>query len=317
MQPLRIAADLGHSQTSRNKGACGVIDLRDLQLLEALARHKHFARAAEECGISQPAFSMRMRSLETQLDVTIIRRGNRFQGLTEEGETVLRWARRMLEDERMLQQEVRTAKGVVSGTLQIGVVPTALTVAARLTVSLHKAHPRMLVRIMSAPSLHIQQMLEDGKIDAGITYSDGIPEDLLQKRELYDETYVLLTPNEIARSLPDVVSWKQAASLPLCMLEPQMQNRRILDNHFQSIGERPDVVAETNALTSSLYLVKEGVAATIVPEVQMQAFGALENAKALPLGEPELTKSISLVTARRSGSTPVLRALIKAVDGIF
>ena len=66
-----------------------MLDLRDLECLSALARHKHFARAAEDCGMSQPAFSMRIRNLEERLETQIVRRGNRFQGLTAEGELVL------------------------------------------------------------------------------------------------------------------------------------------------------------------------------------------------------------------------------------
>ena len=71
-------------------------DLRDMQILTALARHKHFARAAEECGISQSAFSARISNLETEFGAPIVQRGNRFLGFTPEGEIVLKWARRLL-----------------------------------------------------------------------------------------------------------------------------------------------------------------------------------------------------------------------------
>ena len=92
-----------------------MIEIRDLQLLSALARHRHFAKAAEECGISQPAFSMRIRNLEDRLGLSIVRRANRFQGLTEEGEMIVRRARRMLDDAKALEQEVEAARGEISG----------------------------------------------------------------------------------------------------------------------------------------------------------------------------------------------------------
>ena len=87
-----------------------MIEIRDLQLLSALARHRHFAKAAEECGISQPAFSMRIRNLEDRLGVSIVRRANRFQGLTEEGEMIVQRARRILDDTKALEQQVLAAK---------------------------------------------------------------------------------------------------------------------------------------------------------------------------------------------------------------
>ena len=55
-----------------------MISLRDLEFLSALARHRHFARAAEECGVSQPAFSMRIRKMEERLGTSVVTRGNRF-----------------------------------------------------------------------------------------------------------------------------------------------------------------------------------------------------------------------------------------------
>ena len=107
-----------------------MLDLRDLECLSALARHKHFARAAEECGMSQPAFSMRIRNLEDRLETQIVRRGNRFQGLTAEGEVVLSHGRAILESTRALEEQVRAAKGEVIGRLRLGTIPTANAYAA-------------------------------------------------------------------------------------------------------------------------------------------------------------------------------------------
>ena len=69
-------------------------------------RHHHFAKAAEKCGISQPAFSMRIRNLEDRLGVSIVRRAIRFQGLIEEGDMILQRARSILDDTKALEQQV-------------------------------------------------------------------------------------------------------------------------------------------------------------------------------------------------------------------
>ena len=83
-----------------------MFDIRDMQLLVALERHGHFARAADDCGISQPAFSARIRNLELDLKSSIVLRGNRFMGFTPEGEIVLTWARKLLEDVDGMKQEL-------------------------------------------------------------------------------------------------------------------------------------------------------------------------------------------------------------------
>ena len=103
-----------------------MLEIRDLQFLNALARHKHFAKAAQECGVSQPAFSMRIRKLEERLNTSIVRRGNRFEGLTNEGEAILRHARRILDDVKYLEQELLSARGQVAGTLALGVAQNGL-----------------------------------------------------------------------------------------------------------------------------------------------------------------------------------------------
>ena len=98
-----------------------MFDIRDLEIIAALARHRHFARAAAECGISQPAFSARIKKLELDLGVPLVERGNRYQGLTPEGEIALKWARQMLDAADGLKQSIAAAKGSVSGQLTLGV----------------------------------------------------------------------------------------------------------------------------------------------------------------------------------------------------
>src|SRR5688572_29442313 len=80
--------------------------LASLRYLVALSEHRHFARAAEACHITQPALSNALRALEQEFGTPIVRRGRTFAGLTEEGERILLTARRMLHEHELLQQEL-------------------------------------------------------------------------------------------------------------------------------------------------------------------------------------------------------------------
>ncbi|MFT7309701.1 MAG: DNA-binding transcriptional LysR family regulator [Paracoccaceae bacterium] len=290
-----------------------MIEIRDMQFLVALARHRHFAKAARDCGISQPAFSVRIRALEDRFGVSIVRRGNRFQGFTEHGDLLVHRARRILEQTRALEQEVRSASGNVSGMLSMGVIPTALAYASRLCIHLHKTVPGVIVRIESTTSLLIQQRIDEGTLDAGITYQDGVSPDLVTVTPLYDERYVLLLPESMAQGRGQSISWREAAEIPMSMLQPEMRNRRILDRMFDEVGRHPRVIAETNNFTTSLVMAREGLAATIVPEVLMSALGDLGGVRVVRLIEPELTKAICLVTPSRSPGLPVTEALKRSV----
>jgi DNA-binding transcriptional LysR family regulator len=286
-----------------------VIELRDMQLLSALARHRHFAKAAADCGISQPAFSMRIRKLEDKFGVAIVRRANRFQGLTEEGEMLVARSRKILDDARALEQEFKAAKGEIVGTLVLGAVPTAASYAARLALHLHRAHPRIVTRIETATSLAIQQRLDEGTIDAGLTYADSIDPDLVAVETLYDESYVVLAPVGMMPDKSGSISWAEAAELPLSLLEPRMQNRKILDRMFADLGLHPRIVVETNGFLASMVMAREGLAATIAPEDLVTSLGTPEGTVVLPLHDPVLSKPICLATPARQTSLPVVRAL--------
>lgn len=291
-----------------------MIDLRDMELLVALSRHRHFAKAASACGISQPAFSMRIRNLEDRYDISIVKRGNRFQGFTEEGDMLLEHARRFLADAEALEQELKSARGEVTGRLTLGVIPTALAFATRLTIRLGEVHPGVQTRVMSTSSLAILQGIEDGTLDAGVTYDDGVSPDLLFKLPLYTERYVLLCPTAMAQKGATEISWAEAAEVPLTLLEPQMQNRRIVDRMFREIGAEPRILAETNAITASVILAEKGYSATIAPEVLVETMGEFPGTVVLRLTKPPLEKAICLVTAPRNPARPTVEALKRVCE---
>ena len=190
-------------------------DLRDMELLCALDQHRHFARAASACGISQPAFSARIRNLETDLGIAIVHRGNRFQGFTDEGQIVLQWARRLLDDADALSQALSEARGHLTGELIIGSIPTALPFAADIPAMIRRRHPDLRVQLRSASAQEIRQGIDSRALHAGITYADDHITSGIIRRALYDEHYILLAPEDAAAWPGDSLAWADAAQLPL------------------------------------------------------------------------------------------------------
>lgn len=288
-------------------------DLRDMELIAALARHEHFARAAEECGISQPAFSARIRNLESTLGVPMVKRGNRFLGFTPEGDIVLKWARRIILDVDGMRQEVQAAKGALVGRLSIGAVPTALTFAARVPAQVHLKHPGLAIRLLSMSSSDILRGIEDFTLDAGITYLDDKGINGLKTMQLYDEHYVLMVPPALAPRQSGTATWEEAAQLPLCLLSSNMMNRTIIDEIFASVGCAPEPVMETNAFVAALAQLASGALATIAPEMLAETLPIAEGAVRLRLEKPDVAKSIGLVMAEREPQPPALKAFADVV----
>ncbi len=204
---------------------------------------------------------------------------------------------------------MKGARGQIVGTLVLGVIPTATAEAARIARRLGDTHPDIRFRIEMATSLAIQQGILDGVFDAGITYTEGTAADLMKVEPLYHERYILLAPEGLVAEPAETITWRDAAALPLTLLEPGMQNRRIIDRVFEEAGAHPRVMLETNGFIPAVVLAIEGLAATVVPEVIVDSLGPVRGTVAMRLVEPRVEKAISLVTPARSRRVPVVEAL--------
>src|SRR6266481_5054830 len=91
----------------------------EIVIFVALAKERHFGRAAEACGVTQPTMSTSLKQLEEILGVMLVQRGSRFQGFTPEGERTLDWARRIVGDARAMRQEINGLKDKLSGEIRI------------------------------------------------------------------------------------------------------------------------------------------------------------------------------------------------------
>ena len=100
----------------RREGTSAMLD--KLEAFIALARAQHFGKAAEELGVTQPTLSAAIKQLEGELGVMLVKRGSRFQGLTDEGEQVLGWARRISGDARAMREQMRSARHGLTGRLR-------------------------------------------------------------------------------------------------------------------------------------------------------------------------------------------------------
>jgi DNA-binding transcriptional LysR family regulator len=208
--------------------------LEKLELLIALVREKHFGRAAEACNVSQPTLSASIKQLEAIFGVMLVQRGSRFRGLTPEGERVLGWARRIVADARSMRQDVDALKRGLTGHLQIAAIPTALAMTAMLTTPYRAKHPNVRFTITSRTSIQVLAMLENLEVDAGLSYLDNEPVGHVETVPLYHEEYRFLTSAAGPLGNRASVTWAEVGKVPLCLLTPDMQNRRIIDDLLRS-----------------------------------------------------------------------------------
>lgn len=288
--------------------------LEKFEFLIALARERHFRRAAEQCGVTQPTLSAGIRALEESLGAALVNRGSRYVGLTPEGERVLEWARRITGDARALRQELEALKRGVSGVIRLACIPTALPIAARLCSTLADRHPGVSFRIQSTSSQFMIALLDDFQIDGGITYLDNDPLPQMAATPLYTETYRLVTADEALFHGRRSVNWSELSSLPLCLFTPDMQNRRIVDQILaeHAAGPKASASTETNSSLVMAALVSSGRWSSIMPPVLIEAVALKPGARSLPIMDPNVTHSVGLIVSRREPMTPLVRALNQA-----
>src|SRR5215467_8480782 len=284
--------------------------LDKLEFIIALARERHFGHAAEACGVSQPTFSAGIKQLEDMLGVLLVQRGSRFQGFTPEGERVLDWARRIVGDTRAMRQEVNALKHGLTGEIRLAAIPTALAMVASLTTPFRARHPDVSFTIWSRNSIEILGMLENLEIDAGLTYLDNEPVGRVRTIPLYREHYRLLTAADSLHGNRETMTWSEVGQIPLCLLTPDMQNRRIIDRYLRSAGVEPAPMLESDSMLVLFAHVRTGHWASVMPARVAATLGLTEPIHAIPITSGDAYPTIGLVVPYRDPMTPLTAALV-------
>ena len=288
--------------------------IRQLEYLVALAHEKHFARAAERCEIAQPTLSLALRQLEEDLGVSIVERGNRFRGFTPEGEIVLHWARRMLDDAASLRMSLQIARGSLSGRLRLGIIPSAIAAVAPLVAGFVRAHSLVIVDQAELTSIEILRGLAEYEIDAAISYVENEPLKAVVAQPMYAERYIFVTPKSSPLGNRATIAWSEIGDSPLCLLRRDMQNRRIIDAIFARLGIEPRVGIEASSMISQFCYLETGDWSSVMPERYARFFGTLGHLSEAKLVDPIVSNAIGLLVPQREPLPAIVSAFREFVS---
>lgn len=281
------------------------MQIRLVRYFLALVGERHFARAADRCGVSQPTLSAGINALERQLGKRLVVRDRRFIDLTPEGEALLPWARQMVAAEEGMASAIAASQGDVRGEFRLGAIPAALPFTGRFANMLLARHPGLSLSVRSLTSREITRALAEFEIDGGLTYLDHEPPGDVLAVPLYDENYCVLVCEDAGWEDRRSIGIAEAAQLPLCLLHQGMQNRRILDARIADLGHvlHPRVTADS--YVALLSLVQTGGFATILPDSYVALFPDLHWARALALENPFASSRLGLVVLDRVPLPPL------------
>lgn len=276
--------------------------IRNFEYLLALNQERHFARAAAACQVSQPTLSSGIKQLEEDMDVLIVKRGQRFEGFTEEGARVLLLAQQMLEDCQRLKQELRDLRGPgLQGPFRIGMSPSTAAVVSVLSVSFAEQFPLLQISSTTASCEELMQQLRQGELDMALTHLEPALHEGLETHALYDERLFLLTSDKAHK---ERVSWEQAAASPLCLL------RGAIPAPAQTRLEHAPKLMVTDAVPMVAAHLATKKWATVLPQSLVSQVATAQTV-AIPLSPPDNRINIGFVTQKKAALPPAIHAMME------
>ncbi len=271
------------------------MNLRELEYIVAVAEHKHFSRAAEECFVSQPTLSSQIKKLETELGVTLFERTNKQVMLTSVGERIVEAARRTLVEANTIKETAAAARDPFSGTYRLGAFPTlASYLFPEIIPSFKKIFPDIRVVLIEEKTEVLMEQIHNGKIDAAFLAMPVEGEGLLTEHIFDDKLFVAVSDSHpLARE--ESIDAKLLARENLMLLDEGhcLRNQSLEICDFMGISADADVRA--TSLETLRIMVEANTGVTIMPEI------AIDRSKSglsyIPFAGKEVVRSIGL--ARR------------------
>jgi DNA-binding transcriptional LysR family regulator len=278
--------------------------IRNFEYLLALNREKHFARAAAACSVSQPTLSAGIKQLEEDMDVLIVKRGQRFEGLTLEGERVLSWAQQMLEDCMRLKQELHGLRNSrMRGPFRLGMIPATAALASVLSVAFADQFLELQISMDTGEPEHLCNLVRQGEMDVALMYLDEAVSEGLDVYSLYRERLFLLTRMDVDNSRR--VSWDDVAALPLCLLKSAVPRTA-----EAQLGKAPRVL-HTDSATVLAAHVGTGRWATVLPQSLVSILPKSPTLRAIGIAKPNEQVNVGFVTVKRDPLPVAVHALME------
>jgi DNA-binding transcriptional LysR family regulator len=190
----------------------------------------------------------------------------------------------------------------------------ALPIVGLVTTPLLETYPGVRLTVTSRTSVEIQRGLDEFHFEAGLTYLDNEPLHGMRAIPLYRERYLLVTPEHGPFAGQAQVTWAETATVPLCLLTPDMQNRRILNGIYATLGLKAEPRLETNSVMALYSQMRSGAWSSILPHSFLWVSGMPPGMIALPLVEPTPSHEIGLVFRDQTPVPPLVAALEKAAS---
>ncbi|MNF54604.1 Hydrogen peroxide-inducible protein activator [compost metagenome] len=292
------------------------MDIKQLKFLIALDQTRHFGQAAARCHITQPTLSMRLRNLEDELNLVLVKRGQRFEGFTEAGQRILAWARTLLAAHDGLQAEAASCRGQLVGSLRLGMVPLASFNPAHLLKPLAERYPELRFQLSSLSSEQIIDGLGRNQLDLGLCYLDQVNGSYFEVIELASTRMGLLHDTRYFSFEQAELKWETLGELPLGLLNSGMHFRQSIDLSFRSRGLDPTPLLESESSFQLIQAVSAGICCAVMP-LASGLEDLSEHLRVIPIAEASVHAPLGLVLRRTEPRSALAEKCFAEARAIF
>ncbi len=292
--------------------------LTELRYIVAVAREKHFGRAAEACFVSQPTLSVAVKKLEDELDVKLFERGSSEITVTPLGEDIIRQAQSVLEQAQAIKEIAKRGKDPLAGPLRLGVIytigPYLLPDLVRQAIEHVPQMPLMLQENFTAKLL---DMLRAGELDCAIM-AEPFMDAGLAMAPLYEEPFMVAVPRTHHLASRDKVSAEELKKETMLLLGAGHCFRdHVLEvcpeyARFSSDAEGIRKSFEGSSLETIKYMVAAGMGVTVVPQLSVPA-ESHPHIVYIPFEDPVPTRRVVLAWRRSFTRYEAIAALRNAI----
>ncbi|MGY4831555.1 hydrogen peroxide-inducible genes activator [Sphaerotilaceae bacterium SBD11-9] len=292
--------------------------LTELRYIVAVAREKHFGRAAEACFVSQPTLSVAIKKLEEELDVKLFERGANEVSVTPLGEEIVRQAQSVIEQAAGIKEIAKRGKDPVSGPLRLGVI---YTIGPYLLPDLVKQAiervPQMPLMLQENFTVKLLEMLRTGELDCAII-AEPFPDAGLAVAPLYDEPFMVAVPTSHPLAKRSTISAEELKKETMLLLGTGHCFRdHVLEvcpeyARFSSDAEGIRKSFEGSSLETIKYMVASGMGVTVVPQLSVPK-DAQPHVRYIHFTEPVPTRRVVLAWRRTFTRYEAIAALRNAI----
>lgn len=287
------------------------VTLKQMRYFCALAREQHFGRAADTCGVTQPALSMQIQELEATLGIDLVERTRAGVKLTPKGAEVAARAQRLINDARDLVDYARNAEGVLTGILRLGLIPSvAPYLLPPLLPLLRNNYPDLELHVRETQTEQLLHELADGKLDV-LLLALPVKNTDIETMALFEDRFLLAVPHSQNMSGRVRATRELVEGGRLLLLEEGhcLRDQALSYCSLQQVNSVNTFGA--SSLSTIVEMVSAGLGITLLPEISLPVEERGRGIKLMRFVDPEPARTIGLAWRRSSPRAADFQALAK------